>query len=136
VLTSTFELDPLFNFPGPSAMTIPVGIAPGNIKWISMARANLKNKFPESCTTTRHIENTELVVPKGMVMQAVPKNVSFQRGALHYKASYTRKANTLNVRRELLIQRAQRFCLPSEEKDWLALTEVMKQDLRGQIFLR
>jgi hypothetical protein len=136
VLTSTFELDPLFNFPGPSAMTIPVGIAPGNIKWISMARANLKNKFPESCTTTRHIENTELVVPKGMVMQAVPKNVSFQRGALHYKASYTRKANTLNVRRELLIQRAQRFCMPSEEKDWLALTQVMKQDLRGQIFLR
>ena len=136
VLTSTFELDPLFNFPGPSAMTIPVGIAPGNIKWISMARANLKNKFPESCTTTRHIENTELVVPKGMVMQAVPKNVSFQRGALHYKASYTRKANTLNVRRELLIQRAQRFCMPSEEKDWLALTQVMKKDLRGQIFLR
>jgi hypothetical protein len=26
--------------------------------------------------------------------------------------------------------------LPSEEKDWLALTEVMKKDLRGQIFLR
>ena len=42
------------------------------------------------------------MVPKGMVMQAVPKNVSFQRGALHYKASYTRKANTLNVRREHL----------------------------------
>ncbi len=136
VLTSTFELDPLFNFPGPSAMTIPVGIAPGNIKWISMARANLKNKFPESCTTTRHIENTELVVPKGMVMQAVPKNVSFQRGALHYKASYIRNANTLNVRRELLIQRAQRFCMPSDEKDWLALTKVMKKDLRGQIFIR
>jgi hypothetical protein len=23
---------------------------------------------------------------------------------------------------------------PSDEKDWLALTEVMKQDLRGHIF--
>ena len=136
VLTSTFELDPLFNFPGPSAMTIPVGIAPGNIKWISMARANLNNKFPESCSTTRYIENTELAVPKEIVMQAVPKSVSFQRGALHYKASYTRNANTLNVRRELLIQRAQRFCMPSDEKDWLALTKVMKKDLRGQIFLR
>jgi hypothetical protein len=67
-------------------------------------------------------------------MQAIPKNVSFQRGALHYKASYTRKANTLNVRRELLVQRAQRFCMPSDEKYWFALTEVMKQDLRGQIF--
>lgn len=33
-----------------------------------------------------------------------------------------------------LIQRARRFCMPSDEKDWLALTEVMKQDLRGQIF--
>jgi len=54
--------------------------------------------------------------------------------AMHYKASYTRKANTLNVRRELLIQRAQRFCMPSEEKDWLALTEVMKQELRGRFF--
>ncbi|MEY3263410.1 MAG: hypothetical protein RL717_887, partial [Pseudomonadota bacterium] len=64
------------------------------------------------------------------------KSVSFKRGALHYKANYTRKANTLNVRRELLIQRAQRFCVPSDEKDWLALTEVMKRDLRGQIFLQ
>jgi hypothetical protein len=56
--------------------------------------------------------------------------------AIAEQTGVTRKANTLNVRRELLIQRAQRFCMPSEEKDWLALTEVMKQDLRGQIFLR
>ena len=43
---------------------------------------------------------------------------------------------TTDEHRELLIQRAQRFCMPSDEKDWLAFTEVMKQDLRGQIFLR
>ena len=27
-----FTLDPLANIPGPSAMTIPVGVAPGRIK--------------------------------------------------------------------------------------------------------
>jgi hypothetical protein len=136
VIISTFALDPVFNFPGSSAMTIPVGIAPGNIKSISMARANLNSKFPESCMTTRYIEHTALVVPRGITMLAIPKSVSFQRGALRYLANYTRKANTLNVRRELVIQRTQRFCDPSDEKDWQALSEVMKRDLRGQIFLR
>lgn len=57
----------------------------------------------------------------GMVMTAIPKSVSFQREVLHYKASYMRKANTLNVQRELLVQSAQRFCIQSDEKDWLAL---------------
>jgi hypothetical protein len=56
-----------------------------------------------------------------MVMTAIPKSVSFQREVLHYKASYMRKANTLNVQRELLVQSAQRFCIQSDEKDWLAL---------------
>lgn len=49
-------------------------------------------------------------------MAAIPKSVSFQREVLHYKASYMRKANTLNVQRELLVQSAQRF-------SWKAATD-------------
>ena len=34
-----FTLDPLVNIPGPSAMTIPVGVAPGRIKALAGGKA-------------------------------------------------------------------------------------------------
>lgn len=136
VITAEFELDPMVNVPGPSALAIPVGLAPGHIKWISMAPPNLNRKFPDGCLTTHYIEHIALDVPKNTIVLHIPKNVSFKQGNTHYTAQYTHKAKTIHIRRELLLQRPQRFCQPSDEKDWQALTDVMKRDLRAQVFLK
>lgn len=136
VISASFELDPMVNLPGPSALTIPVGIAPGNIKWISMVPANLNKKFPDGCLTSRYIEHVTLEVPQDIAIQAMPKDLTFQRGSMRYQAEYRRTGNTLNVRRELLLQREQRFCNAADEKNWQALTDAMKRDLRAQVLLR
>lgn len=136
VITSSFVLAPMINLPGPSALVIPVGLAPGNIKGISMAPANLNRKFPETCITTRLVEHATLVIPRGITIRAIPQNVNFKLGEVHYSAHYKRISNSVNVRRELYVQRTKRFCQPNNEKEWQALTDVMKRDLRGQVLLR
>lgn len=69
-------------------------------------------------------------------MTSIPGNVTFKRDELTYKARYTRKGNTLVAQREIVIKRKERFCQPNDENDWLALTDVMKRDLRSQVFIR
>ena len=46
VLEAVFELDALVNLPGPSAMTIPVGLAPGRIKSGAKKQTPLARRFP------------------------------------------------------------------------------------------
>lgn len=135
-VNATFKLDPMVNVPGPSALAIPVGLAPGNIRWLAMAKANLQNKFPESCASKRHMEQVRLEMPAGITVTSIPGNVTFKREELTYTARYSRKGKTLEVQREIVIKRKERFCPPSDEADWLALTDVMKRDLRSQVFIR
>ena len=131
-----FSLEPVVNVPGPSAFAIPVGLAPGNIRWISMAQPNLQRKYPESCAAKRHLEQITLEVPKGVRVTRLPKNVAFSQGDLSYSAQYNLIGNSLVALRELVINHKDRYCLPSMEADWLALTNVMKRDLRSQVFIR
>ncbi len=63
----------------------------------------------------------------------LPRTIRF---SLTYTARYIRKGRSLVVDRELVIKRKERFCQPSDEYDWLALTDVMKRDLRSQVFIR
>jgi len=133
---AVFKLDPMVNVPGPSALAIPVGLAPGNIRWLAMAKANLQKKYPESCASKRHVEQVNLEMPAGITVTSIPKNVTFKKGDLTYTARYTRKGSSLVSHRELVIKRKERFCQPSDENDWLALTDVMKRDLRSQVFIR
>jgi hypothetical protein len=135
-VNAVFKLDPMVNVPGPSALAFPVGLAPGNIRWLAMAKANLQKKYPESCASTRHVEQVNLEIPAGVTVTSMPKNVTFKKGDLTYTARYTRKGSSLVAHRELVIKRKERFCQPSDEIDWLALTDVMKRDLRSQVFIR
>lgn len=135
-VNAEFTLDPMVNVPGPSAMAFPVGLASGNLRWLSMAKPNLQRKFPESCMSTRHVEMVTLQIPKGIAVIGLPKNMAFSQGDLTYASKYTRTGNTLVAHRELVINRKELFCLPSAESDWLALTNIMKRDLRSQVFIR
>ena len=135
-VNAEFKLDPMVNVPGPSALAIPVGLAPGNIRWLAMAKANLQKKYPESCASKRHVEQVNLELPAGIAVTSIPANVTFKKGDLTYTARYTRKGSSLVSHRELVIKRKERFCQPSDETDWLALTDVMKRDLRSQVFIR
>ncbi|MEI8266808.1 MAG: DUF3857 and transglutaminase domain-containing protein, partial [Betaproteobacteria bacterium] len=50
---STFELDPVVNIPGPSAMAIPVGLAPGRLRSLVTTKPLSDRRFESVCGSSR-----------------------------------------------------------------------------------
>ena len=129
-----FTLEPMVNVSGPSAVILPVGLAPGNLRRISMSPASMQSKFSESCFTQRNLEHVSLEIPGGIALTQMPKNASFKQGVYSYSAKYLRKNNVIQAERQLTIQRPECFCASQDEADWQALAHVLKRDLRSQVF--
>ena len=135
-VVSKFELNPVVNVPGPSAMTVPVGIAPGYLREISSSTVPRSRRFPASCRSVRYVEHTELEFPRQLMVQRIPKSVNFKSGALIYQASYSLKGQTLTIKRQYSSNRPSSSCDASDDKNWTAISEVMQHDMRNQIFFK
>jgi len=131
---SVFGLDPIVNVPGPSAMTIPVGVSPGKLKGMSTYKPPSVRRFPVVCTSGKYIEMVELKFPKDMKIERIPVNSSFKQGALIYKSNYELKGQVLFAYRELVTARGDRVCDSKDDADWVAFTAVLNRDLRQQVF--
>ena len=133
-VTGNFVLDPLVNVPGPAAMTIPIGLASGNIR-SRMAIKPLPNRqFPGMCASMQHSEQIELAFTPEMQVTRIPPDVSFNRGPLSYQSSYRFKDQVLQVKRIYTVRRTASVCNEKDDRDWLALSEWLQRDLRAQVF--
>ena len=133
-VNSTFELDPVVNVPGPSAMAIPVGLAPGRIKNLADVVLPKERRFPTYCAATQHEEWIELAFPKGMKITRVPKGVSFANGPLKYQSTYELKGQLLKIKRKYVSERKQSICGAENDKWFSEFTQVLRRDLRQQVF--
>jgi len=133
---SEFQLAPVVNVPGPSAMTVPVGVAPGYIKWIASSTAPKARRYPSSCSSIRHTELTELSFPAKTKLEIIPKSVQVTSGRMRYEASYRLKGKTLIVKREYASNRETSVCDANNDRHWEAISRVMERDMRSQIFFR
>ena len=131
-----FELDPVVNIPGRSAMLVPVGIAPGHLRWLANRRPPSTRRFDYQCFSTGHREETELKLPRSARIDQIPANVRFERGPLRYVATYRKAGQAVLITRELSIDRASHTCNARDDQDWAALLRVLQRDMRGQVFLR
>ena len=132
---SKFELDPVVNIPGPSAMAIPVGLAPGRLRGMVTSRPNSERRFASVCSSARHREEVDIQLPPTVQIERVPADVSFIRGPLRYSAIYRRVGNMVQISREMVAERASHICDARDDQDWAALLRVLQRDLRGQVFL-
>jgi hypothetical protein len=135
-VVSEFELKPVVNVPGPSAMTVPIGIAPGYLREISSSTVPKSRRFPASCRSVRYVEHTELEFPRQLYVQRVPKSVNFKSGPLQYQATYFLQGKTLTIKRQYTSNRPSSSCDASDDKNWDAISVVMQHDMRNQIFFR
>jgi hypothetical protein len=133
---STFELDPVVNIPGPSAMAIPVGLAPGRLRGMSTSRPISERRFESACVSARHREEVEIRLPPRVRIERIPTNVSLSKGPLRYSATYRRTGNVVQITREIVADRASHICTARDDDDWAALLLVLQRDLRGQVFVR
>lgn len=130
----TFTLDPIANYPGPAAMTIPVGLTQGRIYTISKDKPLDTRKYPYSCFGRTYLDYYTLEFPKKTKITRLPSNVSYNNNGMSYKATYKKKDNVINVAREMILNDKNMFCEASRETQKQAFFEVLQKDLRSQIF--
>lgn len=134
VATADFNLDPITNFPGPGAMKIPVGVAPGLLSNYSKNKPEKTFSFPYQCISGLIKETYEIEFPATTKITSIPEDISFQKGGYRYISSYRLESNKLQVLRELSHERDNEVCQPSEETFKSELFAVLQKDLRSQIF--
>ena len=133
---ATFELDPVLNIPGPSAMAIPVGIAPGLFRWMSTRRPPTERRFPFVCSAYAAREEAELRLPHNVRIQRIPPDATFRQGPLQFSTRYRRAGQLVTVVREFSARYPSHTCAVRDDEDWLAFLRVLQRDLREQVFVR
>ena len=133
-VNSTFELDPVVNVPGPSAMAIPVGLAPGRMKGFADVVLPKDRRFPTYCNSTQHEEWIDLAFPKDMKITRVPKGVTFSKGTLRYQSTYSLSGQVLKIKRVYASSRTETLCGAESDKAFSDFTQVLRRDLRQQVF--
>lgn len=131
---TTFTLDAVANVPGLGAMTIPVGLAPGELASIANSRPPEKFTIPYSCATRSVTEQHQITFPKNVKVSRIPQNTSYKKNNIEYTANYLEKDNQVTVTRNLEVQRPGAVCQPAELQKWKDFYQVFIKDMRGQIF--
>ncbi len=133
---SVFELDAVVNVPGPSAMTIPHGLASNRLKGMASYKPPADRRFPASCSSAGYTETTSLQLPSTVQIERIPSDIRFQRGAIDYKATYARQGQQVSVTRVYTAQRNSPVCNAQDDRDWDEFRAVLQRDLRAQVFFK
>jgi hypothetical protein len=132
--TSKFTLDPISNFPGPAAMTIPVGLSEGRIYLTAYSKPFQKRHFPYQCYGKTYDENYSLEFPENTKITRIPNDIKFNKNGLSYEANYKKEGQTVLIHRKLVAENENMSCAPENEERKKEFYKVLQQDIRSQIF--
>ena len=130
---SSFVIDAVTNFPGPGAMWVPVGLAPGRIENMRWQSPMAPQTFPFICNSYTYQEEYEITFPDTVGISNLPNQVEFYENGHSYLATYSLQDNIVQITRVLEIETASDVCQPGEELTYNKLLGVVQDDLRGQI---
>jgi hypothetical protein len=136
LVKSTYELDPVTNFPGPGALMTPVGLSPGGVSAIGAFKPVEQRSWPWECYSRVLEDRYRIELPANVAIGQIPKGVTYQSADVRYESTYEEKDHTLVVHRLLEVQRAGDVCAPQDNEAWKAFHTVLQRDLRSQIFYR
>ena len=133
---STYQLDPVANFPGPGALAIPVGLSPGMIAGIATSKPVEQREWQYPCRSRVQEESYRIVFPTVTLIGELPKPVSYNEAGVHFRSTYQKTGHTVMVHRILEVQYPSDVCTPDDNKAWKAFHAVLQRDSRAQIFYR
>lgn len=133
VVKADFELEPVVKLPGPAAMRIPVGVTRADLRGIANWRPLSNRRNPFECHSGRWRENIEIELPVTANIAYIPTGSVAESGAFRFRSEWRWAAGRLRVVRELIIQRDRGYCLPHEDRDFVAVRDVIRRDLLGQV---
>jgi len=134
VENSTFTLDPKSNFPGPGAMTIPVGVVISSIYSSVNKKPSDSLRFSSICYSKALIENYTLKFPSNAKIKLIPNNVDFKKGQIKYQATYQLKGDEVKVKRVFESNHKSSVCDENFHEIRKDTFQVLQRDLRSQIF--
>jgi hypothetical protein len=135
-IRSEFTLEPLVNIPGRGAMTVPVGLAPGDIAYLGFLQPEPISERPTMCASRSIEERYVLTFPPNLTIDSVPPGTRYRQGGIVFESRYTQAGRTVTVDRRLSVQRPSRICGLQESRDWHAFYRVIQRELRSQIVYR
>lgn len=133
-VSSIFETNPMTNFPGPGAMTVPVGLAPGRIASFGWIAPHPTHDRPFVCRSYSYFDRYRIALPESVKVTRLPPDQWFAAGGYIYRASYQQEEQMVTVERELMVERPSAVCQPGDEVPFNEMLSVIHRDLRGQIF--
>jgi hypothetical protein len=129
-----FTLDPKSNFPGPGAITIPVGVVILSMNAMVREKPNETLKYPAISYSKTMIDNYTLKFPRNVKIKRVPSNVNFNNALYHYQASYQLKGDEVKVSRIFESDHKSISSGPKFAESRNVVFKVLQRDLRSQIF--
>ena len=133
IFETAFVVDPVTNFPGPGAIWMPAGLAPGRINSLRGRSPMSPQAFPYVCRSYAFEEQYELAFPDSVSISHLPSSIDFSENGHTYRATYSREGNVVRLSRLLAIETASDVCQPGDEQAYNKLLRVVQDDLRGQI---
>jgi hypothetical protein len=130
---TSFVIDPVTNFPGPGAIWVPVGLAPGRIENMRWQSPLALQTFPFVCHSYAYEEHYDILFPDSVSISHLPQSVEFSENGYTYQATYHLGKNLVVVTRILEIEMPSDVCQPGDEDAYNKLLGVVQADLRGQI---
>ena len=153
IYQTTFSVEPMTHFPGPGAIWMPVGLAPGRINNLRSEPAMLAQDFPFVCRSYAYEEHYKLKLPANVNVTHLPDSITFNENDHSYRASYRLSNNNSDnnngsdqnksrdhnnqgqvvlLSRLLEIETPSDVCQPGDEAAYNKLLKVVQNDLRGQ----
>ena len=132
-IRSKFLLDPLANVPGPAGIPIPVGLAPGTLRWKASIRPLEERRFDYPCRSESVTEHYTLRFAPKLIVTSIPASINYSDGPISYRATYRRAGQVVDIRRELNTQFVGSVCSKSDHQRWKRFHTILRQDSRAQI---
>jgi hypothetical protein len=129
-----FKLDPVSNFPGPAAMTVPVGLTEGRIFSISKEKPLEKRTYPFRCFGRTYEDSYEIKFPEKTTITRLPEGLSYSADGYSYESSYSKTKNIVSVYKKMTLDHDSMTCKPGLESKKNAFFKVIQKDVRAQIF--
>lgn len=132
--SSKFKVADAMNLPGPGAMYIrsPFDGVGGITQFIADTAAP-DPTVDFVCTNGFAKQKITIILPKGIKVLAMPRNVVVQGKYQTYKATYQQKGGTVTAEREVEDHTPGPVCAPAVSVDYKKFTVGLKKDLRAQL---
>jgi hypothetical protein len=135
-IVTRFKLDPVVNLPGLSAMPIPFGLVSGTLKRMASYKPADIRRFPALCYSRGFNDSITLTFPATVMIERIPPNVKSRNGDYLYEAKYRLAGQRLKVNRTYISKRKTHLCSGDDDKYWNTFTQVLRRDLREQVFVK